>query len=1562
MNFDKYIGLPYQENGRTLEGVDCWGLARLLYKQELNIELPDYSDLYTGSWDEQVTKLINAHKDTWKQVAEGKPGDLCLFNIYGEPAHVGVYIGENKFLHSRERMDVAVESLTSPVWSKRFAGFYEYVPNAESVSITGAPHPLKLAKHTDEIPANSTLQDVIEFVNKKYEISGSLTKRIVLMLDGVPIPSEQWATTTIKEGQNIAYRVLAQGQGTGRLIVAFAVFIAVTAALGDPNSASSLAANIAGGAGKAAVAVKAGLTLAAMTATAYLQNVISPIRPPDAGKDPGQPNQLNLFNGSSNQINRLGAIPVILGKVRYTGLLGATPFIETHTNTNILNLLVIWGFGPLYVDPKSISVGASNLEQTFYDGSEVSVEDSGPPVRTLMGLASETNAQREQFNKLYPTDVEQIFKNVELTNNPTDGNDWVETEFLQAGTRVDIVFSFPEGMRSIKAKGNGAGEIGESTCAVEIQVVPVGQAFEDTAAINPGGGSITTTAYSDSLTVQPIEGTQVYRWYDLCAGPGGTIQAFAGTPTLNPDQDPDATVIKYYNDNSYSYLVGNTASYTRFPVIPAGYYRLYRICLVSGSGLIPERTVNYLQTGFVGLTFSYENKTIPGLDEALTPVPTGVVQVSITGGKYYPDAAPVNGAPTTQSIFKTSPQSVTNTNSVTNSSGWHQFLNQNGIWSGNVTELNRTVQVTLLKSGVYDFIGAADDEAVITMGGQEILNIPKGGYKSTTTSSSYFNAGTYSLNILAKNSGGGAAGVAFEITYTSNAGANTPASPKTIFTFGTNGVFSRRKDAFNYVYSIKDLPRAKYKLRVRRADPEIIETSESEYRHFNKAVLSNVLSFDNKLPINELPRGRLAKTAIKVQSNAKNNGQVDGINAVVQTIFWDWDRDSNDWVYRATNNPASLFAYVLTHPANAYRLADVDAPNFGAIVSTKIDLPKLIEWHNFCNPAVPTANNPTLTYNAVLTSTQSIMDTLRDICAAGKASPIFIDGKWSVVIDKPRNHVIQHFTPHNSWGFEATKTLPRLPHAFRTTIQDEENAYQPKEIYVYNYGYYEYTGYIVAATNFVAGRNYTITDLGNTTQTQWNTVAGTTGATYTKGTTFTATGAGVGTGKAYTSQGTSGTAVKGAEIFEELNFPGVTNEAQATHLARWHMAQLKLRPETYTLNTDFEYLVCNRGDLVRVTHDVPMWGLASGRIKSVNYNAKTIELTESVLLETTKSYRILVRNNNISTTAGSGSVYKNLVAVGTTGYYTTITVQESITQQELEPDNLFMLGELNKETQELIVLSVEPANNLSARITLTDYSPQIYSSDLSSELIYYSNITAPTTGVVENTIVSAPDITEVLSTRETREIIGTGVYQTTALLTFSNATGLTKFAEQVQLELVRGNETFSANNPSTLYFTKKESVNYTFTGLETGIIYKVRARYCNTGSTVFGPWSNTFTFVAGPAGIEPPTPTLVLDLDGTDIVAQVPQTVVKQPDFLTFEYRLYKDTGVEDFWNLTPDNTNNIKVIQSTTSARFNLLNMPTPRMSQAGITYRVACRTVNRNNEYSAQSALGTIVVTTIT
>ena len=43
--------------------------------------------------------------------------------------------------------------------------------------------------------------------------------------------------------------------------------------------------------------------------------------------------------------------------------------------------------------------------------------------------------------------------------------------------------------------------------------------------------------------------------------------------------------------------------------------------------------------------------------------------------------------------------------------------------------------------------------------------------------------------------------------------------------------------------------------------------------------------------------------------------------------------------------------------------------------------------------------------------------------------------------------------------------------------------------------------------------------------------------------------------------------------------------------------------ETYEISVDIDHLVCTAGDLVKVSHDVPLWGGGWGRVKEITYDA-----------------------------------------------------------------------------------------------------------------------------------------------------------------------------------------------------------------------------------------------------------------------------------------------------------------------------------------------------------------------
>lgn len=1500
MNYTKYIGLPYKDNGRDETGLDCWGLVRLFYKNELNIDLPSYDNLYIGGSDPAIANAINTHKDGWDEVDVGSTNDVCLFNIFGEPVHVGIYLGNNKFLHVREGKDSVVESLDNSQWSKRFIGFFKY--NSNAISIVGSPHPLKTAVVHEQITIGATLRELNNYLKTKYQISDRLLKKLVILVDGKQIPESEWDDRKLKTGETVTYKTIPEGNGGRMLLMAAVMVVAVwTGQVYGADFAAAIGAPQAVG--------TALLTTAVSMAGMALANAIAPVRMP---KDPGSSLGLNLFSGSSNQINRFGAIPVVLGRMRVTGVHGATPYVDTLTDTTLLNMLIVWGFGPLSVE--DMRVGANAI--TSYYNNEFAQNIPAPV--TLEGSELDSQVAIDQFNQLYGGDVEQAaISPVELTNNEQDGAPWRYAVLANQCSELAVAFSFPTGMRQLVVSGDKAGYINPAEASVELQIrryinstgpTPTdGEPWEDTVPYSLVNYSSATSAgdiygYSHtfgSLKINlPSAGiTQLYKKYILCLIPGGSIQLLEGCAS-DTRGDPSTELLNILKKGTYANLIGtDNAKYTYEPTVPAAYKPIYTFEVLNGDLQIinpaadpdnPSVTdyyiPNLLDYAHVGLQIVITRARQEGVTYATTiDIKTGRIYNTLT-------SAPAIGQAV--EIFSTLELRDSNNVGVDNRSWW-PLLRNYGIWDINKSLVfTASKDVTFPQSGYYYVVAAADDEGGVYIDNRPAVLVSSPGYSSEVGNLVYIERGTYPVRVTGKNSGGGAAGIACRITYQADGGLNNIVTPSTILVFGSPGFYYKRKDAFNFIYRIKNLPRGKYEIRVRRTNDDSAEPA-TDLRNYNKVQLFSVTGYDYVdssttpptpiRPITELPgtganKAYLARTAIRIQSTNKANGNVDGINAIVQTKCKVWDTSSHTWVSaQTTSNPAALFRYVLTHPANAYRVEESE-------VDSKIDLAAIQAWSEYCDTANLATGRPVLEYNSILSNTQSVLDTLRDICSAGLASPNYVDGKWTVVVDKPRDYVVQYFTPHNSWGFEATKILPRLPHAFRVTFANRDKAYQTDEILIYNYG-------------------------------------------YTKDT---------------------------AKIFEELSLPGVTNLAQAKFMARWHLAQLKLRPERYTINADFEYLICNRGDLVRVTHDVPMWGTGSGRISSIN--GTTLILTEPAYLVAGVSYQIRIRIND-----GSSLVY-NISSISQSGYTDTISIQGSISNL-VESDNLFMLGEVNKETQQLIVLSIEPSTNTSARITLMDYSPSIYTADLSDTgaLPHFdANISGRSTQVVLQTITKAPTIQGVLSADGISEEISTGTYQNTSIISFANAPDLTNEAKRIQVQVVIGTSEFDISSPS--YFVDKDVGSLVISGLQTMTMYKFRARYCNATGSIVGPWSDIFVAtVVGKTQNNYTVPSITMDLDTTFIVAKLPATLVKPSDFDSYEYRLYKDTGTEDFWDIVPDTTNNIKVINSSGDARFNLLDVPLPRISTDGITYRVACRAKDRAGNYSADSALGTIVIKTI-
>lgn len=424
--------------------------------------------------------------------------------------------------------------------------------------------------------------------------------------------------------------------------------------------------------------------------------------------------------------------------------------------------------------------------------------------------------------------------------------------------------------------------------------------------------------------------------------------------------------------------------------------------------------------------------------------------------------------------------------------------------------------------------------------------------------------------------------------------------------------------------------RGDYEIRIRRTTNDTDDT-----QIFDQVQWTALRAITDEDPINFAHP--LAITALSIKATDQLNRAVDELSATTSSYV---ERVTDDTEV-VSSNPADLYRHVLQGAANAKALTDA-----------RVDIDKLQDWYAFC-----VTNG--FEFNMIRDFQASVWDTLADIAAAGRASPAMIDGKWSVVVDEEQTVPVQHFTPRNSWGFEAEKNFPDQPHAFRIRFSNRDKDWRQDERIVYADGY--------TAAN--------------------------------------------------------------ATDFEGLDAPGVTDPDHIWKFGRFQIAQAELRPERWTFNTDFEFLVARRGDLVVITHDVLLVGLASGRIKEVHTGGSPEQITgvtvdETLTMEAGTDYGVSIR------TVTDAEVTRTLVTDA--GDQHTVTFTVPLPEGTIAVGDLFGFGVLGSETIEGLILSIEPNTELSARITCIPASPAVYDADTGTIPAFDSKLTALPTVPVAN--------------------------------------------------------------------------------------------------------------------------------------------------------------------------------------------------------------------------------------
>ena len=101
------VGVPYRYGGQSPAGFDCSGLVHYAYARA-GMSVPRTTgQLWSSTHTVERSRL--------------QPGDLLFFSISGKMSHVGLYLGDGRFVHAPSTgKTVSVQSLSLPYYDKAF--------------------------------------------------------------------------------------------------------------------------------------------------------------------------------------------------------------------------------------------------------------------------------------------------------------------------------------------------------------------------------------------------------------------------------------------------------------------------------------------------------------------------------------------------------------------------------------------------------------------------------------------------------------------------------------------------------------------------------------------------------------------------------------------------------------------------------------------------------------------------------------------------------------------------------------------------------------------------------------------------------------------------------------------------------------------------------------------------------------------------------------------------------------------------------------------------------------------------------------------------------------------------------------------------------------------------------------------------------------------------------------------------------------------------------------------------------------------------------------------------
>lgn len=310
-----------------------------------------------------------------------------------------------------------------------------------------------------------------------------------------------------------------------------------------------------------------------------------------------------------------------------------------------------------------------------------------------------------------------------------------------------------------------------------------------------------------------------------------------------------------------------------------------------------------------------------------------------------------------------------------------------------------------------------------------------------------------------------------------------------------------------------------------------------------------------------------------------------------------------------------------------------------------------------------------------------------------------------------------------------------------------------------------------------------------------------------------------------------------ATRIEEAELPGVTDAGLVHHFGRLMLARARFAQETTEIDLDWRNLVATRGDLVRVAHDIVLWGSGWGRIRALTLDgagdAVLLTLDERIVMEGGRDYVARIQRAD-----GTGLQVALQNRVGSSA---ELAPASPIAAPDLPAvGDQVIVGVAGSEAQLLVVLGITPGPDLVATLTC---APYVDLSAVADEPIPpFSSLVTPPAGF-EVPVIESIRSDETVAQREPD-----GVIHLRAVVTiFGDGSRPLTRIEGLELRWR------SAGSGGAWRFVRagRDAVEVWLDGVEAGSTIEAQARWRGIGA-IAGDWSASATHEVVGVFLPPP--------------------------------------------------------------------------------------------------------------